>query len=79
MPTPERDRFRFANAAGVSAWPENIRVPGSHCGMTHNPFILHVIAERLARREHAWKPFRASLATRLFLRPIRAKDALRSK
>lgn len=79
----------FSQRDGIAPWrccvdlcdekTENIRVPGSHCGMTHNPFILHVIADRLAQREHAWKPFRAPLAARLFLRPICAENALRSK
>lgn len=79
----------FSQRDGIAPWrccvdhcdekTENIRVPGSHCGMTHNPFILHVIAERLAQREHAWKPFRASLATRLFLRPLSTNNALQSK
>ena len=76
----------FSQRDGIAPWrccidqcdekTENIRVPGSHCGMTHNPFILHVVAERLAQREHAWKPFRASWASRLLFRPMCAQSAL---
>lgn len=36
---------------------ENIRVPGSHCGLVYNGIVLGVIANRLAEPEDAWKPF----------------------
>jgi hypothetical protein len=36
---------------------ENIRVPGSHCGLVYNGIVLSVIANRLAEPEGAWKPF----------------------
>ncbi len=36
---------------------ENIQVSGSHCGLGFNPAVLYVIADRLAQREGAWRPF----------------------
>jgi pimeloyl-ACP methyl ester carboxylesterase len=36
---------------------ENIRVRGSHCGMTLNPTVWFLVAERLAQSESDWKPF----------------------
>ena len=36
---------------------ENIRVPASHLGMGTNPLVMHVLADRLAQKEGAWKPF----------------------
>ncbi|MEO7855046.1 MAG: hypothetical protein ABIR94_22780, partial [Rubrivivax sp.] len=36
---------------------ENIEVEGSHCGLGHNPLVLHAIADRLAQPEGAWRPF----------------------
>jgi pimeloyl-ACP methyl ester carboxylesterase len=52
---------------GIVAWPaslipqtkvsENIEVGASHFGMGANPAVLWAIADRLAQREGAWKPF----------------------
>jgi len=36
---------------------QNIRVRGSHCGMTLNPTVWFLVAERLAQSEGDWKPF----------------------
>lgn len=36
---------------------QNIEVFGSHLGLGHNPAVLHLLADRLAQPEHAWKPF----------------------
>ena len=41
----------------VSPNVENICINVSHFGMTVNPFVLYVIADRLAQREDAWEPF----------------------
>ncbi len=41
----------------VSPNVENIRVSSSHLGMTVNPAVLFVIADRLAQPEDDWKPF----------------------
>ena len=36
---------------------QNIRVRGSHCGMTLNPTVWFLVAERLAQTEGEWRPF----------------------
>lgn len=41
----------------VSPNVENICVNASHFGMTVNPFILFIIADRLAQPEADWQPF----------------------
>ena len=51
-----------------SATTENIRVPGSHCGLGHNPLALWAIADRLAQPEGEWRPFRRE-ALRRFAYP----------
>ena len=47
------------------AQTESIRVRGSHCGMTLNPAIWLVIAERLALPADRWQPFRGGSLSRL--------------
>ncbi|MEH6637127.1 MAG: alpha/beta hydrolase [Halioglobus sp.] len=39
------------------AQSQSIRVRGSHCGMTFNPAIWFLVAERLAIPAGAWQPF----------------------
>lgn len=36
---------------------QNIRVPGSHTGLTHNPAVLYLVAERLQYKAKNWQPF----------------------
>ena len=36
---------------------QNIRVRGSHCGMTINPAIWYLVADRLAIHPDQWRPF----------------------
>ena len=36
---------------------ENISVPGSHSGLGFNPAVMWILADRLAQREGAWRPF----------------------
>ena len=36
---------------------QNIRVRGSHCGMTMNPAIWYIVAHVLANESHTWAPF----------------------
>lgn len=38
---------------------ENIRVPGSHVGLTHNPVVLYLLADRLQQRTENWQAFSA--------------------
>lgn len=45
---------------------QNIQVWGSHCGMTINPMVWFLLAERLGQPEGEWRPFRSSTWRRLF-------------
>lgn len=47
-----------AQFAGDPALHENIRVPGSHCGLGFNPWVMKIVADRLAQPEGRWRPFR---------------------
>lgn len=57
----------FTESDGVVHWhycvdekqarSENIRVPGSHVGLTHNPVVLYLLADRLKCRPESWQPF----------------------
>ena len=42
---------------GDPAMHENIRVPGSHCGLGFNAVVLWIVADRLAQPEGQWRPF----------------------
>ena len=49
---------------------ENIEVRGSHSGLGFNPAVLFAVSDRLAQREHDWRPFCAPpLMRRMFPRP----------
>jgi pimeloyl-ACP methyl ester carboxylesterase len=37
---------------------ENIRVPGSHCGLGFNAIVLWIVADRLAQPEGQWRPYK---------------------
>ena len=57
----------YSRTDGIVSWAcsvqspagqtENIEVPASHIGMGANPFVLHVVANRLAQPEARWQPF----------------------
>jgi pimeloyl-ACP methyl ester carboxylesterase len=57
----------FSRTDGICAWQgcmeknsassESIEVESSHCGMGHHPAVVYAVADRLAQREGAWKPF----------------------
>jgi pimeloyl-ACP methyl ester carboxylesterase len=57
----------FSRGDGVAHWSycvdeedehtENLVLPGSHLGMTHNPLYLYCVAERLSQPEGSWKSF----------------------
>ena len=73
QPDDERPEIRvpvtniYTRADGVAPWQscvdvrggccENIEIPGSHCGLGHNPVALAIIADRLAQHEGAWRPY----------------------
>jgi pimeloyl-ACP methyl ester carboxylesterase len=46
-----------ATIDGNPALHENVRVAGSHLGLGFNPFVLWVVADRLAQPEGQWRPF----------------------
>jgi pimeloyl-ACP methyl ester carboxylesterase len=58
----------YTRTDGVAPWRscidvhgarcENVRVPGSHSGLGHNPIAFAVVADRLAQPEGAWQPYR---------------------
>ena len=47
---------------------ENLRLPSSHLGMTHNPLVMYAVADRLAQSEGEWQRF-------AWTAPLRAKFA----
>ena len=40
---------------------QNIEVIGSHCGLTLNPAVWYILADRLQQDEHSWQPFESPL------------------
>ncbi len=79
MPPPVPSTSIYSESDGIAAWrscidetsasTENLRISGSHIGMTHNPMIYYAVSDRLAQTEEQWKPFDAHWAHRyLFLR-----------
>jgi pimeloyl-ACP methyl ester carboxylesterase len=58
----------YSEGDGIAHWSycvdeeddqtENLRIPGSHLGMTHNPLMLYCIADRLAQPEGQWRRFK---------------------
>ncbi len=45
---------------------QNIQVWGSHCGLTINPMVWFLLAERLSQPVDDWKPFKSNTWRRLF-------------
>ena len=70
QPPPVPATAIFSRSDGIVAWQgcleqegplaENIEVEGSHCGLGHNPVVLHAIADRLAQPEGQWQHFKRS-------------------
>ncbi|MBT8446875.1 MAG: alpha/beta hydrolase [Gammaproteobacteria bacterium] len=46
---------------------QNIQVRGSHCGMTLNPVVWFILADRLRQARDNWQPFSATSLTRLLV------------
>jgi hypothetical protein len=40
---------------------QNIRVPGSHCGMGFNPIIYRIVADRLSQRVGEWTKYKSAM------------------
>ena len=54
----------------MMVFPEqNIEMLGSRSGMAHNPLGFHVLADRLARREGEWQPFKRKRGCRAVVFP----------
>jgi pimeloyl-ACP methyl ester carboxylesterase len=76
QPLPSPNTSIYSTSDGIARWQdcvdenyqhsENICIPGSHMGMTHNPCSFYLIAERLAQPEGDWKPFNSRLPKWLF-------------
>jgi pimeloyl-ACP methyl ester carboxylesterase len=57
----------YSKTDGITAWQccleiedkttQNIEVSSSHCGFGHHPFVMWVIADRLAQVENDWQLF----------------------
>ncbi len=68
QPPPVPSTAIYSEGDGVAHWSfcvdqedentENLQIPSSHLGMTHNPLVLYAIADRLAQEEGQWRPFR---------------------
>ncbi|HLJ70158.1 MAG TPA: alpha/beta hydrolase [Roseiarcus sp.] len=66
-PPPVPTTAIFSRSDGVCAWrgcmerpgalAENIEIQGSHCGLGHHPAVVYAVADRLAQKEGAWRPF----------------------
>ncbi len=78
-PPPMPTTAVFSKGDGICNWQtcyqrgdydntQNIQVWGSHCGLTMNPMVWFLLAERLALPEDAWQPFKSSSWRRLFYR-----------
>jgi pimeloyl-ACP methyl ester carboxylesterase len=67
-PIPVPSTSIYSRTDGIVAWrsclhddgpqSENIEVWSSHVGMGHHPTVMLTIADRLAQRDGAWRPFR---------------------
>lgn len=77
----------FSRTDGITAWQtslqpegplaESIEIPGSHLGLGFNPLALYAIADRLAEREGAWRPFfRSGVKRTWWRRPPEARQDL---
>lgn len=79
VPPPVPSTSIYSESDGIAAWrycvdpinphTENVRVTGSHTGMTHNPMIYYAIAERLSQPQDQWRPFEAQWFHRFFFLP----------
>lgn len=69
-PLPVPSTAIYTRGDGIVPWQsclddegptsENIEVPGSHCGLGHNPFAVDIIADRLAQPAGSWAPHRCA-------------------
>lgn len=77
-PPPVPTTSLYSRADALAPWPfcldhadrrcENVHVPGSHAGMTFNPLMYYIIADRLAQPRGDWQPFRVNPLRRVVYR-----------
>jgi len=65
----------YSKTDGVTSWEycvdnidtsfnENINIFSSHLGLTHNPRVFHLIADRLGQNEKNWQPYATTQANK---------------
>lgn len=84
-PPPVPSTAIYSAEDGIASWrycideiserAENIRVLGSHMGLTHNPMVLYALADRLAQPSNEWKAFDASGYRKFFYFPPKTSRA----
>ncbi|MEM7358706.1 MAG: alpha/beta hydrolase [Pseudomonadota bacterium] len=84
-PPPVPTTSIYSRTDGIVQWEgsvqhdapltENIEVPASHLGLGFNPFVMLVVADRLAQAEGQWKKFDPSGLKRLIYRTPVSKSA----
>ena len=77
-PPPVPSTAIYSAEDGVACWKyciddvaertENIRIFGSHMGLTHNPLVLYALTERLAQPQGQWQHFRPQGIRKFFYR-----------
>lgn len=85
-PPPVPSTAVYTERDGIAAWhtcvddvkgnTENIKVAGSHTGLTHNPVVMYILAERLAQQDNAWQPFNKKWYHRALFAAAHNKPAL---
>lgn len=84
MPPPVPTTAIYSRSDGICAWQgctetrgpmaESVRVFGSHLGLPHNPFVFHVVADRLAQGEGEFRHF-PEMTMAAMVRRILGRDA----
>jgi pimeloyl-ACP methyl ester carboxylesterase len=88
-PPPVPSTAIYTEEDGIASWKycvddagpytENIRISGSHTGLTHNPLVMYAIANRLAQPEGQWAPFERHWLHRvMFRKPVTKIPSLRT-
>lgn len=86
LPPPVPSTSIYSESDGIAAWnycvdpltpiTENLRIMGSHTGMTHNPLVYYAISERLSQQQGQWRPFDTKWFHRiLYLRAANGEEA----
>jgi hypothetical protein len=71
LPPPVLTSALYSKSDGIAHWKvclhysfgghqedENIEVIGSHTGLSHNPQVVWIVADRLAQAENKWQPYK---------------------